>query len=112
MPSHYRRTDLTIATKRALVILLEDGGAMKQAHYWSGSSGRKIFLQTLISLYDRYLVKIVTESRHRNRQMATLTDVGEYAAKEIQRELAWPALRETPSGISDEAAEFIAEAVS
>jgi hypothetical protein len=58
--NHYRRTDLTIATKRALVILLEDGDASKLAHYWSGSSGRKIFLQTLISLYDRYLVKTVT----------------------------------------------------
>lgn len=104
------RRDLPSRLKCALVILLEDGEAIKQTSYWAGSSGRKVNLSTIVALYDRYLIKIVTESRHRKRQTARLTDVGDYAAKEIQREIAEQE-RIEDGRISEEAQRLIVEAI-
>lgn len=82
-----RRDTLSDSLKRALVIILEDGQIIKQAGLWRGSSGRAVPLQTVLALFDRYLIKIVVESRHRRRHAAKLTDVGEYAAEQIAVEL-------------------------
>ena len=68
------------------------------------------YISTIEALYDRYLIKIVVESRHRRRHTAMLTDIGEYAAKEIQREFL-SAPPKTPHGISEDAARFIVEVV-
>lgn len=90
------RTDLTDSIKRALVIILEDGEVTKVTHGWRGSSGRSIFTRTVFALYERYLVKIVVENHHRRRQMAKLTDVGEYAARMIKLDLEAGAGRKLP----------------
>lgn len=99
------RSDLTPSLKRALTILLEEGSAIRDHDYWRTPSGRKLYIVTIEALYDRYLVKIVVESRHRRRHTAMLTDVGEYAAEGILNE-------RDPKHISEEAALFIAEVVS
>ena len=104
------RSDLSTASKRALVILLEDEMVVRATNFWSGKSKRNIYISTIEALYDRYLIKIVVESRHRRRHTAMLTDIGEYAAKEIQREFL-SAPPKTPHGLSEQAARFIVEVV-
>lgn len=111
IPAVRRNEGLTASVKRAMVIMLEDKSVTKQAHYWEGPSGRKIFLQTIIALYDRYLVKLIVESRHRRLQKAFLTDVGSYAAQQIQREFAMPDGECRHAIISESSAQFIAEIV-
>lgn len=107
-----RREDLTPPAKRALIVLLEDGSVTKQANYWSGPSGRKIRTETILAIYDRYLIKIVTESRHRKLQTAKLTDVGEYAAQAIQREVAYAdGEKLKPKPLTEDAQRFIVEVV-
>lgn len=113
IPAVRRDDDLTATFKRALMILLEDKSAAKQGHYWEGPSARKIFMPTIVALFDRYLIKIVVESRHRKRQTAMLTDIGRYAALQIQREFAMPEEGEPRHLIiSESSARFIAEIVT
>lgn len=107
---HEKRQDLSAASKRALVILLEDGLIIRETNFWNGKSRRNIYISTIEALYDRYLIKIVIEGRHRRRHTAMLTDIGEYAAKEIQRELA-PVPPNAPHGIPEDAVWFISEVV-
>ena len=98
------RSDLTVSLKRALVVLLEDGEVIRWPRCWIGQSKRRIFEVTMLALYDRYLVKIVVESRHRRRHTAVLTDIGWYAARDIQRE-------SKNAAVTEESALFIAEVV-
>lgn len=106
-----RRGDLSSPIKRALIVLLEDGLILRNAGYWIGSSRRKVLVQTIEAMYDRYLIKIVVESRYRRRHTASLTDVGEYAAREIKRQIAEVPAPLAPHGISETAARFITEVV-
>lgn len=105
-----KREDLSAASKRALVVILEDEKIIRAQNFWSGKSNRDIYISTIEALYDRFLIKIVVESRHKRRHTAMLTDIGEYAAKEIQREFTSAPPR-TPHGISEDAARFISEVV-
>ena len=105
--------DLSTACKQALVILLEGGGAIRETNCWRGLRGEQIHLLTVESLYERYLVAIVVESRHRKRHTVRLTYVGELAASEIQRRFTYG--HAPPNGhhaISEKAARFIVEVVS
>ena len=94
-----------------MIILLEDGGIIRDTDYWRGKSGRKVYFSTIESLYDRYLVKIIVESRHRRRHTVILTEVGQYCAKEIQREFANAESSFLPHKISEQTALFITEVV-
>lgn len=113
------RSDLTPTLKRALVILLQDGHLDRQHNrnehtnnYWISRCARKCALVTILSLYDRYLVKIVVESRHRRRQRATLTDVGVFAAREIERQMLGPPLASSQiHPVSEDVALLISEIV-
>ena len=102
--------------KRALVILLEDGSLNAEQHRWRSPKCRAVINQTLYSLYDRYLVKIVVESRHRKRHTALLTDIGRHAATNIQREeIEQRIAANSPSNagrISEASARFIVEVTS
>lgn len=108
------RGDLSMPAKRALVMLLEDGFALRDTNYWRSPTDRRIYIRTIETLYDRYLVKIVVESRHKRRHTVKLTEVGEYAARDIQREflLAPPDEPKSPHGISEKTARFIVEAIA
>lgn len=111
------RLDLTPVQKSALVILLNHGSLIREGHHWASASGARVPLPTILALYERYLVKIVVESKYRKRQAAKLTDVGEYAAAEIERQLLHPADREgrpgkPTAGLSEKAARFIVEVTS
>lgn len=66
--------------RRALAILHADGEACHGEGGWQTSRDRTIPLATMTALFARHLVKIVTESRHRRRHTARLTELGEYAA--------------------------------
>src|SRR6185437_1275413 len=78
---------LSAAIKRALMIILADGEVIENAGYWAGSSAQKIQQRTIETAYDRFLVHMVVESRHRKRHMARLTDIGERVARDLHREL-------------------------
>ena len=94
------------------MILLEGGGAIREAGCWRGLRGERIHILTIESLYERCLVKIVVESRHRRRHTAMLTDVGELAAREIKRQFEVGYSRaNAPHGVSEKVARFISEVV-
>lgn len=109
------RAPLGFAMKRALVILLEDELLIAEEHRWRSPKDRTVINQTFYSLYDRYLVKVVVDSRHRKRHTASLTDVGYHAACSIQRELVDRECRKEeadPRGISEASARFIQQVTS
>jgi hypothetical protein len=91
---------------------MEDGSLILDAHYWRGISGRKCIKATIESLYDRYLVKIIVESRHRRRHTVKLTEVGELTAREIERQFSAPQPPGSHHKISERASRFIAEVTS
>jgi hypothetical protein len=77
------QTDLTPSMKAAL-LALRRAGALAAATYWHTPTGERIENQTMYALYDRYLVKMVLDSRHRRRTSALLTEIGEHAARGIE----------------------------
>lgn len=105
-----KRGELTPACKRALVVMLEDN-LIRINSGWKGESGKLVRQETIEALYDRYLVKIVIDSRHRKRHTAKLTEVGEFAAREIERQFLMVSRSAPPHKISEQAARFIAEVV-
>jgi len=108
------RKSLGLAMKKALVVLLEDGSLQAEEHRWRSPRDRTVINQTLYSLYDRYLVKVVVDSRHRKRHTAMLTDVGYHAASNIQRELVERDVHgeNNRPRVSEAAARFIVEVTS
>jgi hypothetical protein len=77
------QTDLTSGMKAAL-LALRRAGALAAATCWHTPTGERIENQTIYALYDRYLVKMVLDSRHRRRTSALLTEIGEHAARGIE----------------------------
>lgn len=76
-------TDLTPPMKAAL-LALKRAGAIAAATCWQTPTGERIQNQTMYALYDRYLVKMVLDSRHRRRTTALLTEIGEHAARGVE----------------------------
>lgn len=105
---------LPATLKNALVVTLDDRSLQKLGSYWTGSSGRRFATATIEALFDRCLMCIGVESRHRNRYTAKLTDAGQHAARAIRDEIASAVAAETgrPRPISEEVSKFIAQAVS
>jgi hypothetical protein len=106
---------LTDAMKLALMILLDDGRLVLGAYpkCWAGASGRQVRLQSATALYDRGLVRLIVESRHRKTHILRLTPLGEYAAEGVK--LKWTnnnTHRSAPHGVSEKAARFIVEVTS
>jgi hypothetical protein len=106
---------LTDSMKLALMILLEDGRAVLSAYpkCWLGVSGRRVAIQSAMALYDRALVRIIVESRHRKMHIIRLTELGEFAAEGVK--LKWTnnnTYRSSPHGVSEKAARFIVEVTS
>lgn len=111
----YLTADLTTPLKRALIIMLEDREVRRDTTFFIGRSGRKMFVQTIVALGERYLAKIIVEGRvgSRPRQSAALTDAGFYAARGVQNEFEKAAAqRGEPRKISESTARFIAEVTS
>ena len=77
------KAGLTPAMKRALRILYVEGRAIQETKFWRTAKRTGIPLETVIALYDRYLVMIVYESRHRRRQTAELTEIGRLVAERL-----------------------------
>lgn len=104
------RSALGMAMKKALVIILEDGSLLSEEHRWRSPKDRTVINQTFYSLFDRYLVKVVVDSRHRRRHTAFLTDVGHHAASNILREFIDHDFRAQRGELllSEEASRFIA----
>ena len=102
-----RLGDLTPACKRALVILLSNP-LFRHRSGWRDNDENLVRQETIEALYERYLVKIVVESRHRRRHTAKLTEVGEYAAREIGRQFSLP----EKQGVSEKVGQFICEITS
>jgi hypothetical protein len=99
---------LTHPIKRALLILIEDRKLLHDGSRWLGESQRGVIFQTIEAMYSRYLIKIVIDNRHRRRQVAMLTEIGECVARDLLRGTDIVA----PAKISEDAARFIAEAVA
>jgi DNA-binding MarR family transcriptional regulator len=111
--SRVRRDDLTPGVKRALLMILANGNVIRGARGWHGGDGGIVVAQTVEALYDRYLVKIVVENRHRRRHTLTLTDIGERVARDLQREaLEYEAISGPPRQVSENAQRLIVEMVA
>jgi len=82
---HDHRQSLTPAMRRALRVLHIDGEAVRQTKFWYTERERLIGTETIIALFDRYLVKVVVENHHRRRQIAALTEIGEMVAFGLMR---------------------------
>lgn len=109
------RSPLGHAMKRALIIILEDERLISEPHRWRSPNDRVVINQTFFSLYDRFLVKVVVDSRHRKRHTALLTDVGYHAACNLQREMIDREFYKSANaslGISEASARFITEVTS
>lgn len=69
---------------KTALISLKRAGADALATFWRTPAGERIENKTIYALYDRYLVKMVLDSRHRKRTTALLTDLGEHAARGVE----------------------------
>ncbi len=106
--------DLTVNMKNNLMLLLDGGKAIQERGWWILKNENKILTQSILSLYDRCLVKIVVETKFRRRHSAELTQIGYHVARDLKTQ---ESLRQVgvsmsaPHGISEEAARFIVEVV-
>jgi hypothetical protein len=81
---HHAR--LTDPVKRLLAFIREDGEVVERAGYWHSKwNGIRIHQNTIDAAYDRCLIYIVTDSRHRKRHAAKLTEIGKHVASDIYR---------------------------
>lgn len=111
MREHLRK-GLNSTMKRALLTIYRDQSVARETGFWRGRSGAGIYFSTISGLFDRLLVKIVVESRHRRRHTAVLTEIGLRVARDIDRELAClPPRSEGEPALSEESALFIAAVV-
>ena len=100
--------------KKNLMLLLDGGKAIQECGWWKLKDGNKILTQSVLSLYDRCLVKIVVETKFRRRHSAELTVIGYHVARDLKTQ---ESLRQggvaisAPHGISEKASLFIAEVV-
>lgn len=70
--------------RRALVIL-HGGNLVREHDFWRRHDGMAVNIKTIEALYDRALVKIVVESRHRKIHTAKLTEIGACVARDLVR---------------------------
>lgn len=79
------RGDLTAPMQR-LVAALSHGHGRRDQGAWVVDEvpGIKFQNHTAEALYDRCLVKITVESRHRRRHKLELTQIGEAVARDIE----------------------------
>ena len=111
MRDEHRRGQLEPAMKRALIIIKAEQPVIHGRGFWRGTSGNPISQRTIEALFTRYLIKIVTESRHRKRHTTTLTDVGLRVARDLEREMRSNEKIDSPFGVTEEASLFIAAVV-
>lgn len=81
----YPKTKLSPAMEEALIDILYCTSMIKAGPRWSAKN-ISIAGHTIRALWIRGLVMIVTESRHRTRQNAELTEIGEHVAKNLKRQ--------------------------
>jgi hypothetical protein len=81
----YDKTKLSPAMEEALIDILYCTAMIKSGSNWQAKN-ISIPGNTIRALWIRGLVMIVTESRHRTRQNAELTQIGEHVAKNLKRQ--------------------------
>jgi len=84
--SRHTREPITHPVKIALDIMLAGGPLTRKGHFWYGAGGDRVAYQTIEAMFTRALCKIVTESRHRRKQIAELTEIGLRCARDLKRE--------------------------
>jgi hypothetical protein len=101
-----RDARLTEPVKRLLAHIREDGEVIERAGSWRSKwNGIRIHQNTIDAAYDRCLIFIVAESRHRRRHMAKLTEIGIHVASNLYRaELANDAPVAARAKVKEEAA--------
>jgi hypothetical protein len=83
--------DLTLPVQR-LVAALYRGNGERAGGMWIVSSvpDARFQPQTVNAAYDRCLVKITVESRHRRRHTLTLTEIGRHVALALEAKATIP----------------------
>lgn len=73
--------DMSVTMRQLLSELYAHGEAYYAATKWVvKASGVGFQQKTIDAAYDRALIKVVCESRHRTRQTIELTEIGKFAA--------------------------------
>lgn len=82
-----RDTDLTAPIKRLLAVILGGQGVIALAGNWQSADGKLRFHRgTVEAAYERRLIAVTVESRHRTRHAAKLTEIGRHVASDLHRE--------------------------
>lgn len=76
--------------KAACAAIMKEGRAAREAGKFKTARGTTIKLQTAVALCERFLGKLVVESRHRKFQFLELTEVGRMVALHVIAERAPP----------------------
>lgn len=110
MSDRNRKGDLSNPLKRLLSELHFHGYAVHHATKWIIPNTGAGFQQcTIDAAYDRYLVKIIYDSRHKRHQSVELTEMGQLAASGV----VVRALKERPpQKVSEQAALLIQEIIA
>jgi len=77
---------LSASMERVILKIFERGPFEYKNGSFKNETGESIYLQSIVALCERFLVSIVSESRHRSRQTACLTRIGEHVAKSIKHQ--------------------------
>lgn len=93
---------------KVVIRLHEEGPFNREGKIWKNAGGDTIFQQSVEALYERLLVTIVVESRHRKRHTVMLTDIGRAVARDLIRTRDERQSFEKPP-VSEESAVFIAQ---
>lgn len=88
MTTRRAQETLTDATSAALVAMIGQRAMIRTTGAAVTDSGAHIPMKVMMALYDRYLVAIRIEGGARRFKYAILTEIGEHAARSIQRAAA------------------------
>ncbi len=114
--NHATNKKITAPQRRNIVMIFEDGPFLHEATCWRNRQAQMIPHRSIQSLFARYLVMIVVESRYRRRHTVLLTEVGERVARDLIRERdegpSKISKRSSRNYISEKSALFIAEITS
>ena len=77
------RSILSQSMKAACAAIMKEGRAARRNGTFKTSRGTTIQMQTAVALCERFLGKIVVESRHRKCQFLELTEVGRMVALHV-----------------------------
>ena len=93
---------------RQVIKIHERGPFIYRNGTWYNHEKEHLYMRSILALFNRHLVKVVCDSKHRTRHTVLLTDIGEHVARNLLAERAKEKPKSTLS-ISEKSQLFIAE---